>query len=528
MGVQPLLTLARRGDSQAIAALVGRVLQAQHLNVRVRTQQGWLQVLLESNSIPDPKACVPLLKRELRRVEISGVRAAIVYGRKTGETTPTWVQKFGLVATGTAASSQPVGVSPSKATSRRSLPHQTPRSRGRSPRLVLALGVFGFSLGGAWGLLERNLLPTSLQQQFAQASQGFDRTVGELTTPRSLDRLAETNLADSLPPPVEIPDPYPATITIKAVGDIVPGTNFPYHKLPANPDILFSNVAAYLASADLTFGNFESVLTDYPYSAKDISRGAVFAFRAPPSYASLFQQVGFDVLNVANNHSMDFGEPGLTDTIRHFNNVGIQMVGEKDRILYTQANTIPIAFIGFSTYDYHNSILDYDGAKQLVAEASQNAEIVVVSIHAGAEGTGAMHVSDRQESFFGENRGNIVRFSRTVIDAGADLVLGHGPHVPRAIELYQNKLIAYSLGNFVGYETLSTDAQLAYSLILEVKVNLDGDLVSGKIIPVHLGSDGIPRIDNYFRSVGLIRDLTRSDFPNTPITISESGEILIQ
>ncbi|MGC9503097.1 CapA family protein [Baaleninema sp.] len=528
MAVQPLRALVRQGDTKAIATVIGRLLQPQPLKVRVHRQQGWLQVLLEAQFPPEARTCVPQLKLELSRLQISGVRAVVVYGRKTGETAPAWVQKFGLVTTASATASASVVVPGAKTPTRPTPPRQTAAFKGRSYRLVLALGLFGFSLGGAWGLVDRNPFPINLQQPLAQASQEIDRTLSNFTTPKTFDRLAQTNLSENLPPPVEISDPYPATITIKAVGDIVPGTDFPYNKLPANPDIFFSNVASYLASADLTFGNFESVLTDYPYSVKDISRGAVFAFRAPPSYATLFQNAGFDVLNIANNHSMDFGEPGLADTIRHFSSVGIQTVGQKNQILYTEANTVPVAFIGFSTYDYHNSVNDYESAKKLVSEARQNADIVVVSVHAGAEGTGAMHVSDRQESFFGENRGNIVRFSRTVVEAGADLVLGHGPHVPRAIELYNNKLIAYSLGNFVGYETLSTDAQLAYSLILEVEVNLDGDLVSGKIIPVHLGNDGIPRIDNNFRSVGLIQDLTRSDFPNTPITINDNGEIFIQ
>jgi poly-gamma-glutamate capsule biosynthesis protein CapA/YwtB (metallophosphatase superfamily) len=116
-------------------------------------------------------------------------------------------------------------------------------------------------------------------------------------------------------------------------------------------------------------------------------------------------------------------------------------------------------------------------------------------------------------------------FSRTMIDNGADLILGHGPHVPRALELYKGKLIAYSLGNFMGYQTLSTDAELAYSLVLEVELNNQGDFVSGKIIPVHLNSEGIPYPDQQGRSIRLIRQLTQSDFPNTPLTIDKHGQI---
>jgi hypothetical protein len=145
----------------------------------------------------------------------------------------------------------------------------------------------------------------------------------------------------------------------------------------------------------------------------------------------------------------------------------------------------------------------------------------------GAEGTDALHVKDKTEFFYGENRGNSLKFARTMIDTGADLVLGHGPHVPRAMEVYKGKLIAYSLGNFLGYRTLSTKAQTAYSMILEVKLNSSGNLISSKIIPVHLDRQGIPQIDQYFRTVGLLRYLIENDFPDNQIAINKQGEIVM-
>jgi len=538
--VQELIDLARQGDLKAIAVVLARTLPTQNVKVRVYREGVWLQVLLESIPAPEARISVSSIERGLHRCEISDVRAVVVYGREIGETAPAWTYKFSWqpLRRRTTSTSQPPR-RPETSTAKGSrAPHhpvKSPPVRGRSNLWVFALGLFGFSFGGFWGLFDRQSIPVqfarlrpSIERSIGRAMGNMEKTVATVIPQPVAVRTIKTDLARVLPPPIEIPDPYPATITIKAVGDIVPGTNFPYPKLPANPDIFFRDVAADLQSADLTFGNFESVLTDYPYSAKDISRGTVFAFRAPPEYATLFQSAGFDVLNIANNHSMDFGEAGLADTVRHFGDVGIQTVGQKNQILYTRANTVPVAFIGFSTYNYHNWVNDYEGVKRLVAQAHQNAEIVVVSVHAGAEGTGAMHVRNRQEFFFGEDRGNIVRFARTAVDAGADLVLGHGPHVPRAIERYNGKLIVYSLGNFVGYETLSTDGQLAYSLILEAKLDLNGDLVSGKIIPVYLGNDGIPRIDNWFRSVGFMRDLTRSDFPNTPISIDDNGHIVLR
>ncbi|MBK1986154.1 CapA family protein [Sphaerospermopsis aphanizomenoides BCCUSP55] len=334
--------------------------------------------------------------------------------------------------------------------------------------------------------------------------------------------------------PVFTPDSIPSledelqTVTIKAVGDIIPGTNFPNYKLPQNPNqLLPKSVRTHLEGADILFGNFESSLTYHPYSAKDISRGQTFAFRSPPAYAQLFAEAGFDVFNIANNHTMDFGVIGFRDTVKNLENAGIKTLGHKNQILYLEANQIPIAMIGFTTYNLYNSVHNLATAKALVEEAKNNAKIVIVSMQVGAEGTAALHVKDQTEFFYGENRGNSLKFARTMIDTGADLVLGHGPHVPRAIEFYKGKIIAYSLGNFLGYRTLATNAQTGYSMILEVKLNSEGQLVSSKIIPVHLNKHGIPQIDQYFRTVGLLRYLNNHDFPDSQLEINQKGEIVV-
>ncbi len=252
----------------------------------------------------------------------------------------------------------------------------------------------------------------------------------------------------------------------------------------------------------------------------------VFAFRTPPSYTQIFKEAGFDVLSVANNHSFDFSTQGFKDTIKNIENADIQALGRKGQILIAKRKGLAIAWIGFSFFEGHNSLNNLKAAKSLVKVARENADIVVISVHSGAEGTGAMRVKNQNEYFFGENRGNMVQFTRTMIDNGADLILGHGPHVPRALELYKGKLIAYSLGNFMGYRTLSTEAELAYSLVLEVELNNQGNFVAGRILPVILNRQGIPYPDWQGRSIKLIRQLTKSDFPKTPLIIDNKGRIL--
>jgi poly-gamma-glutamate capsule biosynthesis protein CapA/YwtB (metallophosphatase superfamily) len=315
---------------------------------------------------------------------------------------------------------------------------------------------------------------------------------------------------------------------------MIPGSNYPSRALPSQPgeqldaerEFLFGNIKPFFGDTDILFGNFESTLTDYPYSAKDTSQGMTFAFRTPPAYAQMLKQLGFNVLNVANNHSFDFGDQGFADTFANIEQAGMKAVGKKGQILYMTVNKIPMAFIGFSFLPDHNAMQDLTAAAALVREAKKQAKIVVVSVHAGAEGTDETHVANRTEYFFGEDRGNVVQFAHTVIDNGADLVLGHSPHVPRALELYQNKLIAYSLGNFIGYRTLSTVGSLGNSLILQAQLDAAGNFVGGRIIPVALDANGIPKLDDFFQSVVLIRNLTKTDFPQTPITIDDMGYIV--
>jgi Bacterial capsule synthesis protein PGA_cap len=429
---------------------------------------------------------------------------------------------------------KPAAIPTPKPTNKR--PPQQPKSaRKKTQKSWLSVGTLSLILVPISGLvlgsqLYKSSSNTANQPQTAKpATQKVRAAQLSRRESNSSSAPASQPLADPKSPSqaAQTPANLPATVSIKAVGDIIPGTNFPYNKLPENKDILFKSVKPYLQGSDILFGNFESTMTDYPYSSKGNGGGMLFAFRTPPSYAKILKDVGFDVLSVANNHSYDFHEQGFKDTIKNIDSNGMKAVGKRDQIVYKNVKGVNFAFIGFSNYgEVHNSLLELKAGAEIVKKAKQKADIVVISVHAGAEGTGAINVRNKTEFFYGENRGNMVLFSRTMIDAGADLILGHGPHVMRALELYKGKLIAYSLGNFMGYRTLSTAGELGQSLILDVKMNPQGDFVSGKIIPVELNSRGIPFIDDDFSSVGLMRSLTKSDFPNTGLKIDDKGQIL--
>ncbi len=316
-------------------------------------------------------------------------------------------------------------------------------------------------------------------------------------------------------------------LVIKAVGDISPGNLYPNNRLhPGGIEALFKEVLPLLRDKDILFGNYESTLTNYTKTPKDTRRKYVFAFRTPPYYARGLRRIGFDVLSIANNHSLDFGWRGFQDTIYHLKKVGILPVSKKGEILYQNVRGRRIAWIGFSYLPYHNSILRPKEVKKLIQKANKEADLVFVSCHAGKEGSDALHTKNQYEYYLGRNRGNLVYFSHLAIDLGADLVLCHGPHVVRALELYKGRLIAYSLGNFVGYRTLSTYGNKGYSLILEVHLDpIDGSFLRGKIHPILLRPHGIPRLDPKKRAISLIRRLTKEDFPSTPLVISPTGEI---
>ena len=317
------------------------------------------------------------------------------------------------------------------------------------------------------------------------------------------------------------------TLSIKAVGDIMPGTNFPRNYLPpGGGESLFRRTLPYLKGADILFGNLESVLTRRKRTPKNTRRRMVFAFRTPPSYARSFRQAGFNVLSIANNHSLDFYARGFRDTARAVRRAGMSPVGKKNEIVYMGVKGLRVAFIGFSHYRFHNSVNELAAARRLVRRAAGRADIVVVSAHMGAEGPRALRVRNRREIYYGQNRGNPVRFARLVVDAGADLVLGHGPHVPRALELYKGRLIAYSLGNFIGYRMFSLSGPKGLSLVLEARLDRRGRFLEGRIIPLRVLRPGIPRFDPEGRTITLMRRLTKSDFPRTTLVITRRGNIL--
>ena len=130
------------------------------------------------------------------------------------------------------------------------------------------------------------------------------------------------------------------------------------------------------------------------------------------------------------------------------------------------------------------------------------------------------------ETFYGEQRGHLRAFARTVIEAGADLVLGHGPHVPRGFEWIDGHLVAYSLGNFATYGRFNLSGHLSTSLVLDITLDHEGKLITGTILPVRLEGEGVPVPDDERTAIDLIRSLSVEDFGDRAPRIAQDGRFV--
>ena len=315
-----------------------------------------------------------------------------------------------------------------------------------------------------------------------------------------------------------------ASVTIAAVGDTMLG-NTP--NLPPDPASYFNAVKATLdRGAQIVFGNLEGALT----TATTGKCGPVkhphkkcFAFRNPPGYASYLKQAGFTILNDANNHSFDFGAAGQAATVRAIHAAGLVQTGLPGEITVVRTHGIKVAFAAFAPYSYDAELLNLTAARSLIEQARREANVVVVYMHAGGEGSGADHVTGREEHYLGEDRGNPEAFAHMAIDAGASLVIASGPHVLRGMQFYKGRLIAYSLGNFAGYSNFSTGGDLDMSVILHVTLSSTGRFESARIYPVEFSGAGRPVPGG--GGIAFTARLGNQDFGSSAARISSSGVI---
>lgn len=310
-----------------------------------------------------------------------------------------------------------------------------------------------------------------------------------------------------------------APIVIRAVGDVVLGSDYPQRRLPSASDK--QRIAALrleLRHADIVVGNLEGVLSDSGQSRKDASKAGFFTFRMPTAYAATLRDMGFDVLSLANNHSMDFGAQGLESTLGALRANGIAPMGVPgaERATLKIRNTT-VAFLNYSYLPAFALLSDGERIRADIGQARNAADLVIVTVHGGKEGTDAIGTPQGDEYFMHEYRGDLLKFAHLSIDAGASAVFGHGPHVVRPYEMYRDKPIFYSLGNFVGYRSLSTQGKLANSIVAEVRLSPNGKLLGAGIIPLKLDHSGIPAVDYSADNVQTLSGLLLDKLEQRPV-----------
>ena len=375
------------------------------------------------------------------------------------------------------------------------------------------------------------------------------------------------NRADSTPAaplPVAVPAPPPAPpvrlyapVRLAFVGDINLGTATLPDGIPPDSGRGLLDPARPSLSGDLVVGNFEGVLADTGTSTKCLARERVhskahskrkprskprptsapavatrpncYAFRTPTLLAPRLIEAGFTHLNLANNHANDLGPAGRASTEGILDSLGIQLYGPLGRIAVDTIrrgdSLTTVGLIGFTTYPFAYDLLDIERSAMVVDSVRPNVDLLIVTFHGGAEGAKAMRTGEAAESLGLEPRGDLRRWARAVIDAGADAVIGHGPHVLRGMEFYRGHLIAYSMGNFLTYRGFNLTGPLGVTGVLQLEFDPHRSLRRARLVPMLQRPLSGPAPDPDGTAVKLVRSLSREDFGAGAATITDSGEI---
>jgi hypothetical protein len=383
------------------------------------------------------------------------------------------------------------------------------------------------------------------------------------TPPPQPQPVPAAQRADTVSPPSPLIEPSPAPVArlyapvrLVFVGDINLGTVTLPDGVPPDSGRGLLDRSRPSLHGDLVVGNFEGVLADtgtsvkclVPLTPKEQRRKArlrkqmkadtlppatrpnCYAFRTPTMLAPRLVEAGFTHMNLANNHANDLGPAGRVSTERVLQGLGVRLYGPVGRITVDTIrrgdSLTTVGLVGFTTYSYAYNLLDIERSAAVVDSIRPLVDLLLVTFHGGAEGVRALRTSEVAESLGREPRGDLRRWARAVIDAGADAVIGHGPHVLRGMEFYRGRLIAYSLGNFVTYRGFNLAGPLGITGVLQLEFSGERTLRAARLVPMkQLPREG-PAPDPEGAALHLVRRLSAQDFGATGAMINESGEIL--
>jgi len=271
----------------------------------------------------------------------------------------------------------------------------------------------------------------------------------------------------------------PRVITIAAMGDTMVGSLYPSREAmpPDDGRRIFERVGQFWRGADIVTGNFEGAICSDVGLVRTPGANA-YRFLVPSGSLSIYKKAGFNLLNIANNHALDAGLVGREATEAAMDEAGLAFGGSLNRpSTVVDVRGLKVGFIGAAP---HADCFPLDarlvGERVKALKEKEGCRLVLVSMHAGAEGEKALHVPKAREVYLDSDRGNVYAFAHAVVDAGADLVLGHGPHVLRGMEVYKDRLIAYSLGNFATHGAFNVKGPNGLGLVLEAALREDGSL----------------------------------------------------
>jgi hypothetical protein len=195
-----------------------------------------------------------------------------------------------------------------------------------------------------------------------------------------------------------------------------------------------------------------------------------------------------------------------------------------DTVRHGDSATV-VGVIGFATYPFAYDLLDVDRSRAVVDSLRPLVDVLVVTFHGGTEGADAAHLAAGPEFLGREPRGDLRNWAHAVVDAGADVVVGHGPHVLRGLEFYRGRPIAYSMGNFLNYRGFALTGALGVTAVLQLELEGNGRFRRGRLVSMRQVPQQGPRPDSTAAALGLVRQLSEADFGPTAARITDAGEI---
>lgn len=287
------------------------------------------------------------------------------------------------------------------------------------------------------------------------------------------------------------------------VGDMVPANDDAFNQTA------FAGVQHLTSIPSLMIGNLEGTFAQEGRASKcEYLTDSCHAFRGGDSFAYAIKEAGFDFINLVNNHSYDYGDEGLADTEAVLEKMGIPYVSQTHPRTTLIVDGKKIGILGVSSTPPFSTITDYEYITTEIASLKKENDIAILIFHGGAEGSDKTIVTGKDEYLGTENRGNVELVAHTAIDAGADIVLGSGPHVLRKTSYYKNKPIIYSAGNFVGgNQRLLTKGILGVSGIFTLTER--GNSFNTTLTSVLLSKEGAPSVDLLEQAKTLVESLAK-------------------